>query len=452
MSHRPYTGPSGRTRVERVRVFRVGRKPVEVEVFRVVNVKEHPELRERVLGGTLHRLDDGEIIAVPFVYHDPEARQLILVIPHEARGREQSERAKLLESFMKEHGEEVPEYARQFVVLYGSRALRDYVEDAETIEVDAAELEAVDERPVPTTGDAGFAGLLPAAGSWARASTDLASLIDGGELWVFAEVEADGRESFSESSSDLLIQLQTIDRLPICILTLIDRRTLAVRRAYLDPRRDEDRRVLELLGSDFHAMVVVHNGRRQLVRSFRLEAPRAANAKMILERTEVAPEASLEPWEEAVDACRSAPLLLGNSDHPFALDGNAQTASEALARLERLEAWSSATKIEEALLALSVPRTVFELSRCRVMTDALRFGLAMSDELILQAVRFGLAPSEREMAAMLQRRFEEIVPAASEQGLDELQIRSNREALERLTRLYGTSTTPHLSCTMEHSR
>ncbi|MDH4281189.1 MAG: CpXC domain-containing protein [Myxococcales bacterium] len=316
MSHQPYTGPSGRTRVERVRVFRVGREPVGVEVFRVVNVEEHPELRERALGGTLHRLDDGEIIPVPFVYHDPEAQQLVLVIPHEARGREQSERAKLLESLMKERKEEVPEYARHFVVLCGSRALRDYVEDAETIEVDAAELEAVDERPIPATGDAGSAGLLPAAGSWARASTDLTMLIDDGELWVFAEVGADGHESFSESSSDLLIQLQTVDRLPICILTLTDSGTLAVRRAYLDPRRDEDRRILELLGSDFHAAVVVYSGRRQLVRSFRLGAHRAANAKMILERTEVAPEAPLEPWEEAVDACRSAPPLPGDSDRP----------------------------------------------------------------------------------------------------------------------------------------
>ncbi|MBW2587596.1 MAG: hypothetical protein JRD92_11705 [Deltaproteobacteria bacterium] len=45
--------------MERVRVFCTDREPLEVEVFRVVNVGERPELREPALDGTLHRLDDG---------------------------------------------------------------------------------------------------------------------------------------------------------------------------------------------------------------------------------------------------------------------------------------------------------------------------------------------------------------------------------------------------------
>ncbi len=71
---------------------------------------------------------------------------------------------------------------------------------------------------------------------------------------------------------------------------------------------------------------------------------------------------------------------------------------------------ASPARIEEALTVVSVPRTVFELSRRRVVADALRFGLAMSDALVLQAVRFGFASDARELVLALRRRFEEIVP------------------------------------------
>ena len=47
--------------MERVRVFRRDREPIEVEVYRVVNVAENPELRRAALQGTLHRLEDGKV-------------------------------------------------------------------------------------------------------------------------------------------------------------------------------------------------------------------------------------------------------------------------------------------------------------------------------------------------------------------------------------------------------
>ena len=292
-----YTGPSGRTRMERVRVFRTDREPLEVEVFRVINVGEYPELREPALGGTLHQLDDGEVVDVPFIYHDPEAQQFVLVIPHAARGRELSERAKLLDSLMKEHEEEVPEYVRHFAIVYGRRGLASHVDDSETMEVDITELEPVDGFPVVASYYPRLAGLLPPAGFWERAATELAPLIDDEELWIFVQVGEDDPDAFAEASSDLLIQLKTVDQLPVCILALIDDRADAVRRAYLNPVRSADGRILELLRRDFHATVVVYSDQRRLLRSFRLEAPRAANAKMIIGRAEVAPQALPERWQ-----------------------------------------------------------------------------------------------------------------------------------------------------------
>ena len=432
-------------------MFRTDREPLEVEVFRVVNVGEYPDLREPALAGTLHKLDDGEVVDVPFIYHDPEAQQFVLVIPHAARGRELSERAKLLDSLMKEHEEEVPEYVRHFAIVYGRRGLASHVDDFETMEVDITELEPVDSFPVVASYYPRLAGLLPPAGFWERAATELAPLIDDEELWIFVQVGDDDPDAFSEASSDLLIQLKTVDQLPVCILALTDDRANAVRRAYLNPVRSADGRILELLRRDFHATVVVYGGQRRLLRSFRLEAPRAANAKIIIGRAELAPQALPERWQEAVDACRLTPPPIGRTEHPFVLENDASTAAEALQRLKRLEAWSSTERIEEALTVVSVPRTVFELSRRRVVADAVRFGLAMSNPLVLQAVRFGLAADARELVAALRRQFEQIVPNASTHGLDDGQVQANHEALKRLSALHGTSTGRERSCTMEHS-
>jgi hypothetical protein len=102
-------------------------------------------------------------------------------------------------------------------------------------------------------------------------------------------------------------------------------------------------------------------------------------------------------------------------------------------------------------MVVSVPRTVFELSRRRVVADALRFGLAMSNTLLLQAVRFGLAADAEELVAVLTRRFDETASRVSAEGLDDGQVRANCDALNRLSMLHGTSTGQELSCTMEYS-
>lgn len=451
LDQQAYTGPSGRTRVERVRVFRTGREPTELEVFRVLDVSEYPALRESALNGCLHQLDDGEPVDVPFIYHDPGSFQFVLVIPDGARGRELSERAKLLDSLMKEHEEEVPDYVRHFAIVHGSRGLATYVSDADAMEVDLTELEPVDGPPVVASHYPRLSGLLPEAAFWTHASTELAPLLDDDELWLFVRVEEDELEAFSEASSDLLIQLKTVEQVPVCVLALTDSHTGAVRRAYLNPSLSADGRILERLRRDFHATVIVYGERRRLLRSFRVEAPRAANAKLIIGRTERAPRPSPDRWESSVDACRSAPPPVGRIANPFVLSEDASSAAEALDRLRLLEAWSIPARIEEALTILSVPRTVFELSRRRVVADALRFGLAMSDALVLQAVRFGFASDARELVLALRRRFEEIVPRASVEGLDEGDVLANRRALERLSVMHGTSTELDLSCTMEHS-
>ena len=183
-------------------MFRTDREPLEVEVFRVVNVGEYPELREAVLGGTLHRLDDGEVVDVPFIYHDPaEAQQFILVIPHGARARELSERAKLLDSLM--GGARRSRCPTTFGILQLSMAavaLRVMSHDSDTMEVDITELEPVDATPnrcqlLPQPR--GLAATSRVLGS--RDDRACAPLIDDGELWIFVQVGEEDQDAFYRS-------------------------------------------------------------------------------------------------------------------------------------------------------------------------------------------------------------------------------------------------------------
>jgi hypothetical protein len=450
-SDRPYTGSSGRTRTERVRVFRPGRGAVESEVFRVVNVAEQPELREPALNGALHRLDDGEIVEVPFVFHDPCARQFVLVVPEHARGRELSERAKLLERFAMEGEATLPPYVRNHEVVYGSEGLARHLEDAQRMEVDVHELEPVDRHEPASVYYPGLAGRLPHARFWQRPDEEMAMLFEDDMLWVFVQLATEESAAFAESSSDFRVQLKTVDQVPVCILALVDLRAGTTRRAFLNPAPSADRSILQRLRREFRASVVVLDDRRNLERTFLVEAPRAANAAMILQRTERAPLGSDAAWRLAVDACRLAPLPIGRVQHPFVLRDDAKTALEALERLSALEAWMTPERIDHALLVESIPRHVFEIARQQIVRDAVRFGLAMSDTLLAQAVRSGLAPDSGSLVESLGRRFAEIVPSTSEHGLGEAVVEANWAALGRLSRLHGTSTERSLSCTMEHS-
>lgn len=447
----PYLGSAGRTRTERVRVFRPAREPLEVEVFRVLNVGDHPDLREAALDGTLNRLEDGEDIEVPYVFHDPTARQLALVIPDGARARELSERARLLEQLDAESEHAVPEYVRRFAIVYGHRGLRAFVENADAMEVDVHELEPVDTAPPAASYYPRLGGVLPRASALHRVTEELIPLVDENELWLFATLTGDEAHSFAESSSDLLLQLKTVEGLPVCVLALVDSRTGVVRRAYLNPSRAVDAPILDLLRREFVATVVVLDAEHRLLRAFELQAPRSANAGLILARTDQAPTASPPRWERAADACRAAPPPARPTGHPFVLTADAPDAATALRRLLALESWSTSDRADEALLFHSVPYNTYELARRRIVMDAVRFGLAMSDHLLLQAVDFGLGPDAPTLVAALVRRFAEMLPSASEQGLGADEIAANSEALERLSVLHGTSTGPDLSCNIKPS-
>lgn len=126
----PYEGRVGRTRARAVHVPRADGLSQPVQVYEVVNVATHPELREPALNGSLHRLDGAEPLALPFVYHDPQARKLALVVPESRRHEELALRAETMVELARDTEHLVPAYARELTSVVGGGALAAYLERA----------------------------------------------------------------------------------------------------------------------------------------------------------------------------------------------------------------------------------------------------------------------------------------------------------------------------------
>ncbi len=429
-------------------MFRPGRDPLEVEVFRVVNVGQHPDLRAPALSGALHRLDDGEMVEVPFVYHDPGALQFILVIPEGAEGRELTERVKLLEALIDEPSETVPSYVRHFTTVYGYDGLAERVDEAQASNIDVAELEPVDRDEPRADYFPKLAGLLPRATFVEHLATDLAALVADDELWLFARLDEESMQNFAESTTSLRLRLESVDQVPVCVLALEDWANGAVKRAFLNPERAVDAPVLEMLARDFSATAILSDPDGNMLRSFRVEAPCEANAMLILERTEGTSSAAFEVWTSAVEAVRG---VVRDEAHPFELLGDAASPRETLTRLRELDEWNAPERIDHAVLRLGVPQPVVHLAKREILGDAVRYGLAMTPSLVEGAVAFGFAPDAGSLARQMVASFDQTVSSTSDHGLDEQQVEANRAALRELCELHGTSTGPNQSCTMDHS-
>ena len=143
----PYAGVAGQTRFENVHLVRESGDCASVSVCRVVNVKTHPELRERALDGTLHRLDDGRELALSFVYHDPDARNFALVLPSALAHTELKEWSRLMASIADDTSCPVPAYVRDNTTVIGGLALRRFI----TITATASSSAPLKPEPAPLT-------------------------------------------------------------------------------------------------------------------------------------------------------------------------------------------------------------------------------------------------------------------------------------------------------------
>lgn len=123
----PYAGAEGRTRLEPMLVTFPDGHVRSIQVYRAVNVVTDPKLREPTLAGRLHRFESGEELAVPFVFHDPAAQKLCVVVPDSLRHMVLEERAALLSRVAKDTTHAVPAYVREATVVVGTRELAAYL-------------------------------------------------------------------------------------------------------------------------------------------------------------------------------------------------------------------------------------------------------------------------------------------------------------------------------------
>ncbi len=122
----PYEGEQGRTRRETVHVPNADGGTRTLELLRSVNVHTDPKLRAAALEGTLHQSEHGPL-AVPYTFHDPEARRFVLVVPSELAHRLLPERAALIARLAKEE-RELPAYVAAADAVVGPEGLAAYLE------------------------------------------------------------------------------------------------------------------------------------------------------------------------------------------------------------------------------------------------------------------------------------------------------------------------------------
>ncbi|MCB9598260.1 MAG: hypothetical protein H6719_36440 [Sandaracinaceae bacterium] len=103
-----------------------------MQLYDVVNVGTDPHLKEPALSGALHRFESGEALAIAFVYHDPGARKLALVVPTALRHEEIALRAKLLTALAEDRESPIPGYVAEGTTVVGVAALKTYLEAKDT--------------------------------------------------------------------------------------------------------------------------------------------------------------------------------------------------------------------------------------------------------------------------------------------------------------------------------
>jgi hypothetical protein len=119
----PYQGTLGRTRTESVQVWLPDGGIRAVSVYVAVDADADPGLATLARAGTLHHVGDGVELAIPFVYHQPSARLMVLVVPEGLRHRALASRADHLALIAADSAHSVPDYVRDAEVVIGARSL-----------------------------------------------------------------------------------------------------------------------------------------------------------------------------------------------------------------------------------------------------------------------------------------------------------------------------------------
>ncbi|HJL46816.1 MAG TPA: hypothetical protein RMG45_13295, partial [Polyangiaceae bacterium LLY-WYZ-15_(1-7)] len=300
-----YDGREGRTRAERVHVAGADGGLDAVAVHRVVNVVTDPRLKGAALEGTLNRLPDGTLLAVPYAYHDPAERRFVLVVPASMAHRTLTERAALLRRLAEDTAHRVPPYVAEAPVVVGAEGLRAHLEAAASAASSGAALGAREE---------------------AIASRE-AELVD-------REARLQRRaESVTAKEDDLRLELERIDAL---------RRELELREQQMQDRfaalREREAALAEADASDEEPLPAT---------ATEPAAELASSVRLVGEAGELS-----EPFDEGPSSLEAAVQALDDEDIEELDAGEAQLVSEddgveALDEVEALDAVEALDEVEE---------------------------------------------------------------------------------------------------------
>lgn len=118
----------GTTQTQRIHIRAANGTLVSAEVYSSINLATDPELESRLFCDELNRIaldSSGELYrcSIPLVVHDPRAKVLALLVPHDRKHEELDARKRLL-ACIAEEPQDVPQYMVNFEVVYTLDDLR----------------------------------------------------------------------------------------------------------------------------------------------------------------------------------------------------------------------------------------------------------------------------------------------------------------------------------------
>lgn len=252
------------------------------------------------------------------------------------------------------------------------------------------------------------------------------------EPWLFARLSEGHESSFRGDDVELLVQYMLVETYPVVLLTLVewaDPRPY-VRRAALDPLKKGDRDLLDQLLEDFAVTIALFGPEGRFERSLEISAlARKHNLELALEQADRA-EANGDP-ATALERALAAPPPVKLRGHPFELSDRADDAHAAFANVSSLAKWSAPAKLEMALLALSIPRSVVDDAFRRILSDAMTHGIALPRMLVSRAVSLGVASEPGELVSAQIEAFAKTAALEDRGGLSpEVTVRNWEQLIE----------------------
>lgn len=197
----PYQGHLGRTAQTSVLISSAAGPVFPASVYTGINTQTHPELRQRLIDGTLNVVecpfDEGRIydLAISVIYHDEKRRLFVLVIPETLRHEEFKRRSALLEELARER-EVLPNYVRNFHTIFEPARLI-ALEEAADRALEAGQTQAPTPQDASEVGEATVITTIPEAGpSEAEEALKV-------ELEALKSELAGQRESLEEARAEL---------------------------------------------------------------------------------------------------------------------------------------------------------------------------------------------------------------------------------------------------------